>query len=573
MRNLNYLTNMNKKAIVVYVDNSNIMEIEFSWLYKTWKLYSLDEEYDLVVYHNPEAKHIVDKFVDIITVEMPNIRHSENYKFLNSLYFCLDEWSQPLKKYDYILKTDCDVFLTENLKNYTPNKLCVGQGGFYDATDERKTNYIKHLSKKLGLNYKSISLVGASFYGKTSTVLPVVKRIAEITEYILINESKTQEFKDSGFKMGVASMIAGEVFINYAFTTQHLNLWVLDSKCWQTTKIGSDVLHIHAWHTDQQWSKHAFFRQEYNDWKVNDEDVFKSVANYCQWIATLPFYKLIEYKEKYKNGQLEIDYDLFTEHKRECTFTNDSNVKVLLPDHQYSNIFSTRNNHEVLFRKIHAFLIDKGYIKNNIIDLGAWIGDNSIPWAKRVDGTIFSIDPSDNNCTFIRELVKLNKINNLKIIQKAISETNKTISTQLEYGENLHHCKFVDDESGKTKIESVSLDYLHQINEIYDIGYIHLDVEGLEFNVVRGCVEVINKYKPLLTFEQHLNTDDYVGLSNFMIDLGYEVHMINETLPGCLPDCRNFLCVPTEQKEIINEVINHFNNEEILINFNELQWK
>jgi hypothetical protein len=54
-------------------------------------------------------------------------------------------------------------------------------------------------------------------------------------------------------------------------------------------------------------------------------------------------------------------------------------------------MFKKRDNHEVMFRRINTYLIKNKIIKNNIIDLGAWIGDNSIPWAKNIDGTVYAI--------------------------------------------------------------------------------------------------------------------------------------------------------------------------------------
>lgn len=60
-------------------------------------------------------------------------------------------------------------------------------------------------------------------------------------------------------------------------------------------------------------------------------------------------------------------------------FTNDDHVRILLLNHCFSETFKKRDNHEVLFRRINTFLIKNKIIKNNIIDLGAWIGDNSIP--------------------------------------------------------------------------------------------------------------------------------------------------------------------------------------------------
>jgi len=277
-----------EKAIAVYVDNNDRIITEFSWLWKTWKYHNLNEEYDLVVYHHPNSKEKLQKFDGIVTIPMNPIRMSEEYKFLNSHYFCLDEFSEPLKKYKYLLKTDCDVFLTKNLKGYEPSKILVGEGGYYDNSDEKKINFIKKISSDFKLPYRHMSNVGASFFGETDYVLTIVKTQITITEHILNNYFKNTDIcVYSGFKKGISSMIAGEVVINGCFGNQHVILYGLDSKCWEMTKIGSDVLHIHAWHTDMKFSKHSFFKGEYRDWVVKEEDIYENAANYCQYFATL----------------------------------------------------------------------------------------------------------------------------------------------------------------------------------------------------------------------------------------------------------------------------------------------
>ena len=55
------------------------------------------------------------------------------------------------------------------------------------------------------------------------------------------------------------------------------------------------------------------------------------------------------------------------------------------------------------------FLNVSGYlkrkiIKGNIIDLGAWIGDNAIPWAKNINHIVYAIDPSSQNIEFITKM-------------------------------------------------------------------------------------------------------------------------------------------------------------------------
>lgn len=239
-----------------------------------------------------------------------------------------------------------------------------------------------------------------------------------------------------------------------------------------------------------------------------------------------------------------------------CIFTNDDSVIITLINHPFTNDFKKRDNHEIYFRRINTFLIKNNIIKNNIIDLGAWIGDNSIPWAKKIDGIIYSIDPSQENCNFIKNMCIVNNITNVKTICSAISNKNETLSTN----DDLHHCSFVYGNPGlnaNTKTPAVSLDYLFNLSIIDNIGYIHLDVEGMEYKIIEGSVTLIDIHRPIISFEQHLEIDDVIAIISFLIDKNYKIFLIDETLPGCRHDCRNFFAFP-------NEIY----NDELIININ-----
>lgn len=243
--------------------------------------------------------------------------------------------------------------------------------------------------------------------------------------------------------------------------------------------------------------------------------------------------------------------------KKSCIFTNDNDVVINLIDDSKSETLSKRDNHEILFRKINTYLINNKIIKNNIIDLGAWIGDNSIPWAKNIDGIVYAIDPSINNINFIEKTCELNNINNLKCLNYAISNKNEILTTN----DNIDHCSFVygnENNNGINKFNSVSLDYLYENNIINNIGYIHLDVEGMEYKVLQGCEKILNIYKPIITFEQHLDIDDYDIILNFLNQKEYKTFLINERLPGCRRDCRNSISFPNN---IFNDdIIQNINN-------------
>jgi FkbM family methyltransferase len=202
----------------------------------------------------------------------------------------------------------------------------------------------------------------------------------------------------------------------------------------------------------------------------------------------------------------------------------------------------------MVLRDIVTLLIKNNIIKKNIIDLGAWIGDNALPWSKNINAIVYAIDPSRENCQYITDTANLNNIENIKVIRTAISNKIEILSTN----DDLFHCSFVFDKpelNGKNKIISTSLDELHRQNQITDIDFIHLDVEGMEFKVIQGAENIINRYQPIIIFEQHLEIDDYMGLANHLSDKNYRVYIIKETLKGCRPDCRNFIAIPFNIEE------------------------
>jgi FkbM family methyltransferase len=239
-----------------------------------------------------------------------------------------------------------------------------------------------------------------------------------------------------------------------------------------------------------------------------------------------------------------------------CIFSNDNSVEIKLIDHPFSQLFELRIYHEAIFRMIHTYLINNNIIDKtkNIIDLGAWIGDNSIPWAKNIEGIVYAIDPCKENCDFINAMKHYNSIENLTIIKAVISDSERIISIDTN---DLHHCSFTNNDSLQNKLQAFSLDTLYQNNIINNIGYIHLDVEGMEHLVIVGANKLINTERPIISFEQHLNTDDYQSICKYFNTINYSVYLINEQLLGCLEDCRNFLAFPnTINIEDIEQFIN-----------------
>jgi FkbM family methyltransferase len=216
----------------------------------------------------------------------------------------------------------------------------------------------------------------------------------------------------------------------------------------------------------------------------------------------------------------------------------------------YKN-FITREHAEPMFRKLinHIFYI---FIDKNIIDLGAYIGDNTIPWAIKSKGNIYAIDPSPENIHFITNMAKINNINNIITIEETIS--NKIEQVFYNETQDTHiSCNTV---SGIHTLITTTLDNLMLEN----IGFIHLDVEGFEQKVLYGAIKLITTYNPVIAWENHLREDDYNYTIKYLFNLGYDSYLINERFPHCRVDCRNFISLPITSNINIHDINSYFDN-------------
>lgn len=229
-------------------------------------------------------------------------------------------------------------------------------------------------------------------------------------------------------------------------------------------------------------------------------------------------------------------------------FINDGCQKVKLPiDNPISKTYIGRIHKESLLRQVHTYLINNGIIdtSKNIIDLGAWIGDNVIPWSKMITGTVYAIDPSSVNCEYIKRLASINNCGNVQIIQSAISDVEKILYTT----DTPEHCRFTDENiNSRFSATATSLDILKSKNVITNIGFMHLDVEDMEYEVLCGSRKLIEEYRPIITYEVHIRRCTIFPKIRCMLnEYSYSQYIINEINYQCDNDCTNVLAIPNEK--------------------------
>ena len=156
-----------------------------------------------------------------------------------------------------------------------------------------------------------------------------------------------------------------------------------------------------------------------------------------------------------------------------------------------------------------------------IIDAGAHIGDGIIPIAQslikngRDDIILYAIDPTKEKCDYITYMCNLNNLDNVRIIHCGLTDIleNRVPDPNQDIYEGNDRAN-----SGATQwvincggTQFMTIDKLVEDGNIREpIGFIHLDVEGMESKVIKGGLKAINMYLPIISLEQNY-TDCFGG--------------------------------------------------------------
>ena len=223
---------------------------------------------------------------------------------------------------------------------------------------------------------------------------------------------------------------------------------------------------------------------------------------------------------------------------------------------------STRSNHEVLLRILASKILRSCCYtgSQSLIDIGAWIGDNSLVWAKLVQGfgdwKVVAIDPSPRNTSFIKQIAAYNSLCNIDVCQCLCSSSSGSLFTLGEG--DLNHGSFKEGgDPSSSAVLSTTLDSVYSpYADKYNLLLIHLDVEGAEFEVLRGSFQLLERFAPIIIYEGHIKGDSHTltAIKNVLVERRYSIWMINEILPGCDLDCRNFIALPPTHSRLIDDL-------------------
>jgi FkbM family methyltransferase len=180
----------------------------------------------------------------------------------------------------------------------------------------------------------------------------------------------------------------------------------------------------------------------------------------------------------------------------------------------------------------YEVFIENSYEKHNkikpgdiVFDVGANIGMFSIKAANSVglNGKVIAIEPEPQNIRVLMENVKPFK--NIEIIPKAAGSSIGEIDLSIGIHSGSHtvnNNNFSTSASNKISVPLETLDKIAKDQNIDEINFIKIDVEGYELEVLKGAVNILKNIK-FFSIAAYHREEDNIRIAEFLTKHNFKV--------------------------------------------------
>ena len=216
--------------------------------------------------------------------------------------------------------------------------------------------------------------------------------------------------------------------------------------------------------------------------------------------------------------------------------------------------YCRNNNDDILMMTTHEYdNIERNFTPKEgdiVIDVGAHIGPYALKASKRVglNGKVIAIEADPENFDILNRNIQLNKLTNVIALNYAAYSKEDKIRLYLLKVDKSSYTKYntimIDraqyyneknfDEKNFVEVKANTLDYLLQSIGIKheQVNWIKIDVEGAEYDVLKGAKNILSKSKDIsLLIEIHNlikhNTTLYEPIKEFLNSYNFKIEYEN----------------------------------------------
>ncbi|MTI98597.1 MAG: FkbM family methyltransferase [Marinobacter adhaerens] len=133
-----------------------------------------------------------------------------------------------------------------------------------------------------------------------------------------------------------------------------------------------------------------------------------------------------------------------------------------------------------------------------VVDIGANVGHYTLLFSKLVGdkGRVLAFEPIPTTFNMLVSNVHFSRSENVTLINAAISDASKEVNFTIPE-ENLYQ-SHMDDEGD---IRVMCFPLMTFLPKDWDLGFLKIDAEGCDENIIRNSIDTLNAYRPIVMAE------------------------------------------------------------------------
>lgn len=214
--------------------------------------------------------------------------------------------------------------------------------------------------------------------------------------------------------------------------------------------------------------------------------------------------------------------------KQEYIGVIDHDVKVVVPDSLELITPYVIREQEDWFEDEIIFIRNFIQPGMRVLDIGANYGLYTLSMAKKVGetGHVLAVEPASTTVSYLKKSVDINKFENIKILQIALSDKNGIANLSLNENSELNMLCQENDLSCTEEVAVRTLDSLCDEKIIENIDFIKIDAEGEEDHIIDGGMSIFSRESPLVMFELKHGKLLNINLIRKFGELGYGTYKL-----------------------------------------------
>ena len=151
---------------------------------------------------------------------------------------------------------------------------------------------------------------------------------------------------------------------------------------------------------------------------------------------------------------------------------------------------------EIFFKGVYDFTDIQG--DEVVLDLGANVGAYTLYVADRLNkGLVVAVEPEPYNALLLKYNVKLNKLSNVIVVEKAISDRAGCAKLYISPYAASHSIVEAFSKGGYILVPTTTIDLLLKELKLSKIDIVKMDIEGAEYLALKGGLKTLSSSKSL----------------------------------------------------------------------------